>query len=59
MDRENLFCCFAKRSISLPDSYWYDRQFLKSMIKGNKLYPLDSTMASRFDRLSENYQEIF
>ena len=29
------------------------------MIKGHKLHLIDPTMASRFDRLSENYEEIF
>jgi len=32
---------------------------LKSMVKGHKLHPIDPTMASRFDRLSKNYEEIF
>jgi len=32
---------------------------LKAMVKGHKLHPIDPTMASRFDRLSKNYEEIF
>jgi hypothetical protein len=32
---------------------------LKTMDKGHKLHPIDPTMASKFDRLTKNFEEIF
>ena len=32
---------------------------LRTKIKGHKLHPIDPTMASRFDRLTKNFEEIF
>jgi hypothetical protein len=32
---------------------------LKAMVKGHKLRPIDPSMASTFDRLSKQYEEIF
>jgi iron(III) transport system substrate-binding protein len=32
---------------------------LRAKIKGHKLHPIDPTMASRFDRLTKNFEEIF
>jgi len=32
---------------------------LRAKIKGHKLHPIDPTQASRYDRLTENFKEIF
>jgi ABC-type Fe3+ transport system substrate-binding protein len=32
---------------------------LRAKIKGHKLHPIDPTMASKFDRLTKNFEEIF
>jgi ABC-type Fe3+ transport system substrate-binding protein len=32
---------------------------LRGKIKGHELQPIDPTMASKFDRLTKNFEEIF